>query len=92
MRVVTGNLSPFRVKAVPPMAAKTIADLDIQGRRVFIRVDFDVPLTPAGGVSDAMRAFAKAYPPSSTPSAAVRGWFWARILVGRAGSRTLPFP
>jgi phosphoglycerate kinase len=37
------------------MAAKTIADLDIQGRRVFIRVDFDVPLTPAGGVSDAMR-------------------------------------
>jgi phosphoglycerate kinase len=35
------------------MAAKTIADLDIQGRRVFIRVDFDVPLTPAGGVSDA---------------------------------------
>ena len=37
------------------MAAKTIADLDIQGRRVFIRVDFDVPLTPAGGVSDAAR-------------------------------------
>jgi phosphoglycerate kinase len=37
------------------MAAKTIADLDIQGRRVFIRVDFDVPLTPAGGVSDATR-------------------------------------
>ena len=37
------------------MAAKTIADLDIQGRRVFIRVNFDVPLTPAGGVSDATR-------------------------------------
>jgi phosphoglycerate kinase len=35
------------------MAAKTIAELDLQGRRVFIRVDFDVPLTPAGGVSDA---------------------------------------
>jgi phosphoglycerate kinase len=34
------------------MAAKSIADLDLQGRRVFIRVDFDVPLTPAGGVSD----------------------------------------
>jgi len=55
MRLVTGNQSPFRVKAVPPMAAKTIADLDIQGRRVFIRLDFDVPLTPAGGVSDAAR-------------------------------------
>jgi phosphoglycerate kinase len=37
------------------MAAKTIADLDIQGRRVFIRVDFDVPLTPAGGVADTAR-------------------------------------
>jgi phosphoglycerate kinase len=37
------------------MAARTIADLDLQGRRVFIRVDFDVPYTPAGGVSDANR-------------------------------------
>jgi len=37
------------------MAVKTIADMDMQGRRVFIRVDFDVPLTPAGGVSDTTR-------------------------------------
>jgi phosphoglycerate kinase len=37
------------------MAAKTLADLDLQGRRVFIRVDFNVPLTPAGGVSDVTR-------------------------------------
>jgi phosphoglycerate kinase len=37
------------------MAAKSIAEIDMQGRRVFIRVDFDVPLTPAGGVSDAAR-------------------------------------
>ena len=37
------------------MAIKTISDLDIQGRRVFIRVDFNVPLTPARGVADATR-------------------------------------
>jgi len=37
------------------MTARSIADLDLQGRRVFIRVDFDVLLTPAGGVSDATR-------------------------------------
>lgn len=37
------------------MAPKGIADLDLQGRRIFIRVDFNVPLTPAGGVSDATR-------------------------------------
>jgi phosphoglycerate kinase len=37
------------------MAIKTISDLDLQGRRVFIRVDFNVPLTPARGVADATR-------------------------------------
>jgi phosphoglycerate kinase len=37
------------------MAIKSITDLDIQGRRVFIRVDFNVPLTPARGVADATR-------------------------------------
>jgi len=37
------------------MSIKTIHDLDIAGRRVFIRVDFNVPLTPAGGVADDTR-------------------------------------
>src|SRR5687767_7851467 len=37
------------------MAIKTINELDLQGRRVFIRVDFNVPLTPARGVADATR-------------------------------------
>lgn len=37
------------------MATKTISELDLQGRRVFIRVDFNVPLTPAHGVADATR-------------------------------------
>jgi phosphoglycerate kinase len=37
------------------MAIKTISELDIDGRRLFIRVDFNVPLTPAGGVADDTR-------------------------------------
>ncbi len=37
------------------MAVNTISDLDLQGRRVFIRVDLNVPLTPARGVADATR-------------------------------------
>jgi len=37
------------------MSIKTIADLDLQSRRVFIRVDFNVPLTPARGIADATR-------------------------------------
>jgi phosphoglycerate kinase len=34
---------------------KSIADLPIEGRRLFIRVDFNVPLTPAKGVADDSR-------------------------------------
>ena len=37
------------------MATKTISELDIGGRRLFVRVDFNVPLTPAGGVADDTR-------------------------------------
>ncbi len=37
------------------MATKTISELDIAGRRVFIRVDFNVPLTADGKVSDDTR-------------------------------------
>jgi phosphoglycerate kinase len=37
------------------MAIKTVSELDLGGRRVFIRVDFNVPLTPAGGVADDTR-------------------------------------
>lgn len=37
------------------MSIKTISELDISGRRVFIRVDFNVPLTPAGGVAEDTR-------------------------------------
>jgi phosphoglycerate kinase len=37
------------------MAIKTISALDIAGRRVLMRVDFNVPLTPAGGVAEDTR-------------------------------------
>jgi phosphoglycerate kinase len=37
------------------MSIKSISELDIAGRRVFIRVDFNVPLTPAGGVAEDTR-------------------------------------
>lgn len=43
------------LEAAPTMAIKTISELDISGRRVFIRVDFNVPLTPAGGVAEDTR-------------------------------------
>jgi phosphoglycerate kinase len=37
------------------MPIKSISEIAIRGRRVFIRVDFNVPLTPAGGVADDTR-------------------------------------
>jgi len=38
-----------------PRSIVSIADLPIEGQRVFIRVDFNVPLTPARGVADDSR-------------------------------------
>ncbi|HZS39928.1 MAG TPA: phosphoglycerate kinase [Polyangia bacterium] len=37
------------------MMIKSIADLPIEGKRVFLRVDLNVPLTPARGVADDSR-------------------------------------
>jgi phosphoglycerate kinase len=37
------------------MPARPLTELELEGRRVLVRVDFDVPLTPARGVADGAR-------------------------------------
>jgi phosphoglycerate kinase len=37
------------------MAIRSVSELPVEGRRVFVRVDFNVPLTPAKGVADDSR-------------------------------------
>src|SRR5512142_2547798 len=37
------------------MPIQSISELPLEGRRVFVRVDFNVPLTPARGVADDSR-------------------------------------
>ncbi|AQQ71266.1 Bifunctional PGK/TIM [Limihaloglobus sulfuriphilus] len=43
------------------MAKKTIADIDVKGKKVLIRADFNVPLNPEGQITDDAR-IAKAMP------------------------------
>ena len=37
------------------MRKKTVEDIDVAGKRVFLRVDFNVPMDEAGAISDDSR-------------------------------------
>src|SRR6185295_16560479 len=37
------------------MSIKSVKELPVEGKRIFLRVDFNVPLTPARGVADDAR-------------------------------------
>ena len=45
------------------MAVKSIRDIDLKGKRVFIRVDFNVPLSDGGSVMDVTQGSGGRFPP-----------------------------
>ena len=70
------------------MAIRTLSELDIAGRRVFIRVDFNVPLSPSGAVVGRHAHPREPADDQARDRARARGWSWRRTSAGPRASPT----
>ena len=65
---------------------KSIDDLELKDKRVFVRVDFNVPLDSDGSITDDTGLMQHCPPFANSPRLEQR-WFWQVILGGPRGKR-----
>ena len=70
------------------MAKLSIRDIELANKRVFIRVDFNVPLTEDGTTSPTIPALWPRCPPSNTRYGATPRSSWPRTWAVPKASRT----
>ncbi len=67
------------------MNKKTIRDIDVNSKKVLVRVDFNVPLNKEG--KSRMRpAYRRLFPPSTTCFSTRPKWCFVRTSAGRTAS------
>ena len=69
------------------MSKLSIRDLDLKGKRVFIRVDFNVPLAPGGQEITSDKRIKASLPTIQYALDHGAASFWLRISAGRKESR-----